>query len=59
MTPMPKPDALMEVYEYLIDRVSDLAGGPVARKAAKTWLCLMTAMVAVSGAVIIIRLTVK
>lgn len=59
MTPMPKPDSFVGVYEYLIERVSDLAGSPVPRKAAKTWLCVMAAVVAVSGAVIIIRLTLR
>ena len=48
MTPTPKPDALMEVYGYLIDRVSDLAGGPVPRKAARAWLCAMATAVAVT-----------
>jgi hypothetical protein len=56
---MPKPDALTEAYEYLVDRVTDLAGGPVPRKAAATWLCVMAAAVAVSGAVIILRLSVR
>jgi hypothetical protein len=56
MAPMRKPDALMTVCEYLIDRVSDLASSPVPRKAAKAWLCMMAAAVAVSGVVIIVRL---
>lgn len=56
---MPNSDALTEAYEYLLDRVTDLAGGPVPRKAATTWLCVMAAAVAVSGAVIIIRLTIR
>lgn len=59
MTPTTKPDALMEVYGYLIDRVSDLAGGPVPRKAARAWLCAMATAVAVSSVVIIIRLAAR
>ena len=59
MSPTPKPDALRGVCEYLIDRVSDLAGGPVPRKAAKAWLCAMATAVAVSSVVIILRLAAR
>jgi hypothetical protein len=59
MTRIPKPDTLTEAYEYLIDRVTDIAGGPVPRKAATTWLYVMAVAVAVSGVVIVVRLTVR
>jgi len=56
---MPRPGNRLQVGEYLIERVSDLAGRPVPRKAAVAWLGTMAALIAVSSVVIVIRLTVK
>lgn len=56
---MPKAGDHKEIREYLVERVSDLAGRPVPRKAALAWLGAMAALIAISGVVIIIRLIVK
>jgi hypothetical protein len=59
MTRVPRVGNRTEIREYLIERVSDLAGHSVPRKAAVAWLEAMTALIAVSSIVIIIRLSVK
>jgi len=59
MTQMPRAGNHIEIREYLAERVSDLAGCPVPRKAAVAWLGAMVVLVAVSSVAIIIRLIVK
>lgn len=59
MTQMPRPGHHIQVSEYLIGRVSDLAGRPVSRKTAVVWLKVMTGLIAVGMVVVIVRLTVK
>jgi hypothetical protein len=59
MTQMPMSSNHAQIREYLIDRVSDLAGRPVPRKAAMAWLETMAALIAAGILAIIVRLTVK
>lgn len=56
---MPRTGNHMEIREYLIDRVSDLAGRPVRRKAAVAWLEVMAGLITVSVVVVIVRFTVR
>lgn len=59
MTQMPRPGNRIQVSEYLIERVSDLAGRPVSRKTALAWLEVMAGLITVGMVVVIVRLTVK
>jgi hypothetical protein len=56
---MPRTGNCAQLGEYLIERVSDLAGRPVPRKSALAWLEVMAGLITVSVAVVIIRLVVK
>lgn len=56
---MPRPSSQMHISDYVIERVSGLAGRPVPRKAALAWAEVMVGLVAVSVVAIIIRLTVS
>lgn len=55
---MTRPGSYLQVSDYLIDRVSDLAGRPVARNKAVAWLEVMAGLVAVGIVVVAVRLTV-
>jgi hypothetical protein len=59
MTQMTRPGNRTQVSEYLIERVSDLAGRPVPRKTAVTWLEVMAGLITVGIVVVIVRLTVQ
>lgn len=59
MTQMPRPGNHIQVSEYLIERVSDLAGRPVSRKTAVVWLKVMAGLITVGIVVLIVRLIVK
>lgn len=59
MTQMPRPGNHTRVSEYLIDRVSDLAGHPVPRKIAVAWLEVMAGLITVGIVVVVVRLIVK
>lgn len=59
MTQVPRLGSRTQVSEYLIERVSDLAGRPVSRKTAVVWLEVMAGLIAVGIVVVIVRLTVK
>lgn len=56
---MPRPGSRTQVSEYLIERVSDLAGRPVSRKTAVVWLEVMAGLIAVGIVVVVVRLSVK
>lgn len=56
---MPRPGNHIHIGEYLIERVSDIAGRPVPRKRAIAWLEVMASLIAIGIVVVVVRLTIR